>query len=42
MTPFEAVYRREYRLLMGWLEVGDVKPLRVDLLKDAKDKVMNI
>ncbi|WMV37153.1 hypothetical protein MTR67_030538 [Solanum verrucosum] len=26
----------------GWLEAGDVKPLGVDLVKDAQDKVRNI
>ncbi|WMV41517.1 hypothetical protein MTR67_034902 [Solanum verrucosum] len=38
MTPFEALYGRGCRSLIGWFEVGDVKPLGVDWMKDAHDK----
>ncbi|XP_049391619.1 uncharacterized protein LOC125856081 [Solanum stenotomum] len=39
MTPFKALYGRVYRSPIGWFEAGDVKPLVVDLVKDAQDKV---
>ncbi|WMV19428.1 hypothetical protein MTR67_012813 [Solanum verrucosum] len=42
MTPFEALYGRGCRSPIGWFEAGDVKPLGVDLVKDAQDKVRNI
>ena len=42
MTPFEALYGRECRSPIGWSEAGDVKPLGVDLVKDAQDKVISI
>ena len=38
-APFEALYGRGCRSLIGLFEVGDVKPLGVDLEKDAQDKV---
>ncbi|WMV41855.1 hypothetical protein MTR67_035240 [Solanum verrucosum] len=37
MAPFEALYGRGSPI--GWFEVGDVKPLGVDLVKDAQDNV---
>ncbi|KAH0658132.1 hypothetical protein KY289_026880 [Solanum tuberosum] len=42
MTPFEALYGRGCRSPIGWFEAGDVKPLGVDLVKDAQDKVRSI
>ncbi|EAW42591.1 hypothetical protein N9414_02831 [Nodularia spumigena CCY9414] len=42
MAPFEALYGRGCRLPIRWFEARDVKPLRVDLLKDAQDKVRSI
>ncbi|WMV42384.1 hypothetical protein MTR67_035769 [Solanum verrucosum] len=39
MTPFETLYGRGCRSPIGWFEAGDVKPLGVDLVKDAQDKV---
>ncbi|WMV37927.1 hypothetical protein MTR67_031312 [Solanum verrucosum] len=42
MTPFEALYERGCRSPIGWFEAGDVKPLGVDLVKNAQDKVMSI
>ncbi|WMV14137.1 hypothetical protein MTR67_007522 [Solanum verrucosum] len=42
MTLFEALYERGCRSLIGWFEAGDVKPLGVDSVKDAHDKVMSI
>ncbi|WMV29781.1 hypothetical protein MTR67_023166 [Solanum verrucosum] len=42
MTPFEALYGRVCRSLIGWFEAGDVKPLGVYLVKDAQDKVRSI
>ncbi|WMV08036.1 hypothetical protein MTR67_001421 [Solanum verrucosum] len=42
MEPFEALYGRGCRSLIGWFEAGDVKPLRVDLVKDTQDKLRGI
>jgi len=42
MVSFEALYGRESRSPIEWFEVGDVKPLGVDLVKDAQEKVKNI
>ncbi|WMV59039.1 hypothetical protein MTR67_052424 [Solanum verrucosum] len=42
MAPFEALYGRGCRSPIGWFEEGDVKPLGVDLAKDAQDKVRSI
>ena len=42
MAPFEALYERGCRSPIGWFEVGDVKPLRDDLVNDAQDKVRSI
>ncbi|WMV09587.1 hypothetical protein MTR67_002972 [Solanum verrucosum] len=39
MAKFEALYGRGYRSPIGWFEAGDVKPLGVDLVKDAQYKV---
>ncbi|WMV41036.1 hypothetical protein MTR67_034421 [Solanum verrucosum] len=35
MAPFEALYGRGYRSPVGLFEAGDVKPLGIDLVKDA-------
>ncbi|WMV59148.1 hypothetical protein MTR67_052533 [Solanum verrucosum] len=35
MKPFEALYGRGCRSPVGWFEAKDVKPLGVDLVKDA-------
>lgn len=42
IAPFEALYGRECRSPIGWFEAGDVKPLGVDLVKDAQDKIRSI
>ncbi|WMV46390.1 hypothetical protein MTR67_039775 [Solanum verrucosum] len=42
MAPFEAFYGKECRSPIGWFKAGDVKPLGVDLVKDAQDKVRSI
>ncbi|WMV07806.1 hypothetical protein MTR67_001191 [Solanum verrucosum] len=42
MAPFEALYGRKCRSPIGWFEAGDVKPLGVDLVKKAQDKVRSI
>ncbi|WMV46816.1 hypothetical protein MTR67_040201 [Solanum verrucosum] len=42
MAPFEALYGRGCRSLIVWFEASDVKPLGVDLVKDAQDKVKSI
>ncbi|WMV34363.1 hypothetical protein MTR67_027748 [Solanum verrucosum] len=42
MAPFEALYGRRCRSPIGWFEAGNVKPLGVDLVKDAQDKVISI
>lgn len=39
---FEILYRRRCRSPIGWSEVGDVKPLGVDLIKDDRNKVRRI
>ncbi|WMV33742.1 hypothetical protein MTR67_027127 [Solanum verrucosum] len=36
MTPFKALYERSP---IGWFEIGDVKPLGVDLVMEAQKKV---
>ncbi|WMV13772.1 hypothetical protein MTR67_007157 [Solanum verrucosum] len=38
-APFVALYGRLCRSPIRWLEVGDVKSMGVDLVKDAQDKV---
>jgi len=42
MAPFESLYGRGCRSPIGWFEAGDVKPLGVDLVRDAQDKVRSI
>ena len=42
MAPFEALYGRGCRSSIGLFEARDVKPLGLDLEKDAKDKVRSI
>ena len=42
MAPFEALYGRGCRSPIGWFEARDVKPLEVDLVKDAQEKVRSI
>ncbi|XP_055822192.1 uncharacterized protein LOC129890725 [Solanum dulcamara] len=42
MAPFEALYGRGCRSPIEWFEVGKVKPLGVDLVRDAQDKVRRI
>ncbi|WMV18915.1 hypothetical protein MTR67_012300, partial [Solanum verrucosum] len=42
MTPFEALCGRGCRSPIEWFKAGDVKPLGVDLVKDAQDKVRSI
>ena len=42
MAAFEALYGRRFRSPIGWFEAGNVKPLGVDLVKDAQDKVRSI
>ncbi|WMV33415.1 hypothetical protein MTR67_026800, partial [Solanum verrucosum] len=42
MAPFEALYGRGCRSPIGWFEARDVKPLGVDLVNDAQDKVRSI
>ncbi|XP_049368391.1 uncharacterized protein LOC125833287 [Solanum verrucosum] len=40
--PFESLYGRGCRSPIGWFKIGYVKPLGVDLVKDAQDKVRSI
>ncbi len=42
IAPFEALYGRGCRSPVGWFEAGDVKPLGIDLMKDAQYKVRSI
>ena len=42
LAAFEALYGRRFRSPIGWFEAGNVKPLGVDLVKDAQDKVRSI
>ena len=39
MAPYEALYGRKCRSLVGWFEVGDRQLLGLDMVKDAVDKV---
>src|SRR5262249_16899772 len=39
MAPFEALYGRRCRLLIGWFEVGESKLLGPDLIQESIDKV---
>ncbi|WMV29097.1 hypothetical protein MTR67_022482 [Solanum verrucosum] len=42
MAPFEELYGRGCRSPIGWFADGNVKPLGVDLMKDAQDNVSPI
>ncbi|WMV58339.1 hypothetical protein MTR67_051724 [Solanum verrucosum] len=42
IEPFEALYGRGCRSPIGWIKAGGVKPLGVDLVKDAQDKVRSV
>ena len=42
MIPFEALYGRVCKSPIGSFEAGDVKPLGVNIEKDAQDKVRGI
>ncbi|WMV38182.1 hypothetical protein MTR67_031567 [Solanum verrucosum] len=42
MAPFEAFYGRGGRSPIGWFETRDMKPLGVELVKDAQDKLRSI
>ncbi|KAF3619188.1 Cyclin-B2-4 [Capsicum annuum] len=39
MAPFEALYGRSYRSLIGWFEVGEAKMFGLDLVHQAMEKV---
>jgi len=39
MSPFEALYGRRCRSLVGWFEPGEARLLGTDLVQDALDKV---
>ncbi|XP_070005289.1 uncharacterized protein [Nicotiana sylvestris] len=39
MAPYEALYGRRYRSLVGWFESGEARLLGTDLVQDALDKV---
>ena len=39
MAPFEALYGRKCRSLVGWFEAGEQKLLGPDLVQDAVEKV---
>ncbi|XP_070032362.1 uncharacterized protein [Nicotiana tomentosiformis] len=39
MAPYEALYRRRFRSLVGWLEPGEARILGTDLVQDVLDKV---
>ncbi|KAF3618259.1 hypothetical protein FXO38_33529 [Capsicum annuum] len=39
MAPFEALYGRRYRSLIGWFEVGEAKMFGLDLVHQAMEKV---
>ena len=40
IAPFEPLYGRVRRSLIGWYEAGDVKDLGVDIGKDVQDKIL--
>ncbi|XP_054824745.1 uncharacterized protein LOC129322449 [Prosopis cineraria] len=42
MAPFEALYGKKCRSLIGWFEVGDAKILGLDFVQDTKEKVQVI
>ncbi|XP_070045377.1 uncharacterized protein [Nicotiana tomentosiformis] len=39
MAPYEALYERRCRSLVGWFELGEARLLGIDLVQDALDKV---
>ena len=39
MAPYEALYGRRCRSLVGWFEPGEARLLGTDLVQDALDKV---
>ena len=39
ITPFEALYGRRCRSLIGWFDAFEVKPWGTDLLRESLDKV---
>ncbi|XP_070010550.1 uncharacterized protein [Nicotiana sylvestris] len=39
MAPYEALYGRRCRSLVGWFELGEAWLLGIDLVQDALDKV---
>ena len=39
MAPFEALYGRKCRTLIGWFELGETKLLGPDLVQHALKKV---
>ena len=39
MAPYEALYGKKCRSLIGWFEVGDRQLLGLNMVKDAVDKV---
>ena len=39
MVPFEALYGRSYKSLIGWFEVGEANLLRPNLVQESLDKV---
>lgn len=36
MLPFKALYERRCRSPIGQIEAGDVKPLKIDIVKEAQ------
>lgn len=42
MAPFQTFYGRGCKSPIGWFETADVKPLGVDLVMDAQEKVRSI
>ncbi|XP_070024787.1 uncharacterized protein [Nicotiana sylvestris] len=42
MAPYEALYGRRCRSLVGWFESGDATLLGIDLVQDALEKVKMI
>ncbi|WMV09646.1 hypothetical protein MTR67_003031 [Solanum verrucosum] len=39
MTPFEALYGRRCRSLIGWFDAFKVRPWGTDLLRESLEKV---
>ena len=42
MAPFEALYGRRCRSLIGWFDAFEVRPWGTDLLRESLDKVKSI